>query len=135
MRYIATLSFFAFFFAAVNVAQAQCDCPPVADRPIVTIAAGGTGTTNWTCDNTYVIDGYVFVQDGQVLTIDAGTVVPTPTNEWNDYMVPQYMGRGVDDIILGNGRDLVFNDAPGGNGGGGKGPAMPTSMDSDGLPF
>ena len=75
MRYIATLSLFAFLFASVNVAQAQCDCPPVADRPIVTIAAGGTGTTNWTCDNTYVIDGYVFVQDGQVLTIDAGTVV------------------------------------------------------------
>ena len=75
MRHIATLSFFAFLFASVNVAQAQCDCPPVADRPIVTIAAGGTGTTNWTCDNTYVIDGYVFVQDGQVLTIDAGTVV------------------------------------------------------------
>ena len=75
MRHIATLSFLAFFFASVNVAQAQCDCPPVADRPIVTIAAGGTGTTIWTCDNTYVIDGYVFVQDGQVLTIDAGTVV------------------------------------------------------------
>ncbi|MGB1671432.1 MAG: T9SS type A sorting domain-containing protein [Flavobacteriales bacterium] len=75
MRHIATLSLFAFLFASVHVAQAQCDCPPVADRPIVTIAAGATGTTNWTCDNTYVIDGYVFVQDGQVLTIDAGTVV------------------------------------------------------------
>ena len=75
MRHIATLSLFAFLFASVNVAQAQCDCPPVVDRPIVTVSAGGTGTTNWTCDNTYVIDGYVFVQDGQVLTIDAGTVV------------------------------------------------------------
>ena len=74
MRFNATLLSF-FFFAAANLAQAQCDCPPVADRPIVTVAAGGTGTTNWTCDNTYVIDGYVFVQDGQVLTIDAGTVV------------------------------------------------------------
>ena len=71
-------------------------------------------------------------EKGTYLTL---TVVPTPTNEWNDYMVTQYMGRGVDDIILGNGRDLVFNDAPGGSGGGGKGPAMPTSMDSDGLPF
>ena len=51
---------------------------PACSRPSHrddTIAAGGTGTTNWTCDNTYVIDGYVFVQDGQVLTIDAGTVV------------------------------------------------------------
>ena len=75
MRHIATLSFCAFLFASANVAQAQCDCPPLADRPIVTVSAGGTGTTNWTCNNTYVIDGYVFVQNGQVLTIDAGTVV------------------------------------------------------------
>ena len=75
MRHTATLSFLLFFCALVHVAQAQCDCPPVADRPIVTVSAGATGTTNWTCDNTYVIDGYVFVQEGQVLTIDAGTVV------------------------------------------------------------
>lgn len=47
----------------------------MADRPIVTISAGGTGTTTWTCDNTYVLDGYVFIQAGQVLTIEAGTVV------------------------------------------------------------
>ena len=57
MRHIATLSFFAFFFASVNVAQAQRDCQHESDRPIETIAAGGTGTTIWTCDNTYVIDG------------------------------------------------------------------------------
>lgn len=56
-------------------ASAQCDCPPVAERPIVTISPGGTGTTTWTCDNTYVLDGYVFIQSGQVLTIEAGTVV------------------------------------------------------------
>ena len=62
MRHVATLSLFAFLFASVYVAQAQCDCPPVADRPIVTVSAGGTGTTSWTCDNTYVIDGYVFVR-------------------------------------------------------------------------
>ena len=35
----------------------------------------GTGTTTWTCDNTYILDGYVFVNSGQALTIEAGTVI------------------------------------------------------------
>lgn len=58
--------------------QAQsCDCPPLADRPMVVISddGTGTGTTTWSCDNTYLLDGFVFVNDGQLLTIEAGTVV------------------------------------------------------------
>ncbi len=35
----------------------------------------GTGTVTWTSNNTYLLDGFVFVNDGQVLTIEAGTVV------------------------------------------------------------
>jgi len=62
-------------FALVMVARGQCDCPSLSDRPVVNIAAGGTGTTTWTCDNTYVLEGYVFVQAGQVLTVEAGTVI------------------------------------------------------------
>ena len=72
MKYICTL--FSFLVLA-SVAHSQCDCPPIADRPIVNVASGGSGTTTWTCANTYVLDGYVFVQAGQVLTIEAGTVV------------------------------------------------------------
>ena len=30
-------------------------------------------------------------------------------------MCAQYMGKGTDDVILGNGRDLVFNDNNSGN--------------------
>ena len=75
MRYIATLSFLSLLFGTPSVAQAQCDCPPIGDRPVVNVPSGATGTTTWTCDNTYVLDGYVFVQAGQVLTIGAGTVV------------------------------------------------------------
>jgi hypothetical protein len=37
------------------------------------LAAGNT--VNWTKDNTYVLDGFVFVNDGQTLNIQAGTVV------------------------------------------------------------
>lgn len=35
----------------------------------------GTGTTTWTKDNVYILDGFVFVNDGQTLTIEPGTVI------------------------------------------------------------
>ena len=62
---------------ASTTAIAQCDCPPLNERPevVVTDAGTGTGTTTWTCDNTYLLDGYVFVHEGQTLTIEPGTVV------------------------------------------------------------
>ena len=37
--------------------------------------SGSTGTTTWTSNNTYVLTGYVFVESGQTLTIEAGTTV------------------------------------------------------------
>ena len=38
----------------------------------------GTGTTTWTCDKNYILDGYIFVNGGQALTIEAGTIVKVP---------------------------------------------------------
>ena len=35
----------------------------------------GTGTVIWTSNNVYLLDGFVFVNDGQTLTIEAGTVI------------------------------------------------------------
>jgi len=35
----------------------------------------GTGTVTWTKDREYILEGFVFVNDGQTLTIEAGTVV------------------------------------------------------------
>ncbi|MGB0509511.1 MAG: hypothetical protein ACPGGB_01210 [Flavobacteriales bacterium] len=37
--------------------------------------SGSTGSTTWTANNTYILNGYVFVSAGQVLTIEAGTVI------------------------------------------------------------
>lgn len=34
-----------------------------------------TGDVTWTSENTYVLDGFIFVEDGATLTIEAGTVV------------------------------------------------------------
>jgi len=41
----------------------------------------GTGTVTWTKNNEYILEGLVFVNDGQVLTIEAGTVVRFRTGE------------------------------------------------------
>jgi hypothetical protein len=41
----------------------------------VTDDGSGTGTVTWTSDNVYILDGFVFVNDGQTLTIEAGTVI------------------------------------------------------------
>jgi hypothetical protein len=42
---------------------------------VVTDLGGGTGTVTWTNDKDYLISGFVFVNDGQTLTIEPGTVV------------------------------------------------------------
>jgi hypothetical protein len=42
---------------------------------VISDEGSGTGTTTWTSDNTYILDGFVFVNDGQTLTIEAGTVI------------------------------------------------------------
>ena len=64
----------------------QCDCPPLADRTEIVIsdAGQGTGTATWTCDNTYILDGYVFVNSGQTLTIEPGTVIKGATGAGAD---------------------------------------------------
>lgn len=38
-------------------------------------AGAGTGTVTWTSNNVYLLDGLVFVNEGQVLTIEAGTLI------------------------------------------------------------
>lgn len=46
-----------------------------ADVVTITDDGTGTGTTTWTKDNTYLLNGMVFVNNGQTLTIEAGTVI------------------------------------------------------------
>jgi hypothetical protein len=41
----------------------------------------GTGTVTWTNDKSYTLDGLVFVNDGQTLTIQAGTVIHAKTGQ------------------------------------------------------
>ena len=41
----------------------------------VTTSEEGVGDVTWTSNNTYILDGFVYVNEGQTLTIEAGTVV------------------------------------------------------------
>lgn len=41
----------------------------------ITDDGNGIGTQTWTADNTYILDGFCFVNDGQTLTIEPGTII------------------------------------------------------------
>jgi hypothetical protein len=56
----------------------------IQSQVIITDDGSGTGTTTWTNDNTYVLDGFVFVNEGDVLTIEAGTVIKGSTGSGAD---------------------------------------------------
>ncbi len=60
---------------AVN-ANAQ-NVIPITDADIV-------GDAVWTADNTYVMEGRVFVDDGETLTIEAGTVIKGKPGQGED---------------------------------------------------
>lgn len=48
---------------------------PITDASMRTNMSAGSHHVTWTKSNTYILDGLVFVQDGEVLTIEAGTVI------------------------------------------------------------
>lgn len=50
----------------------------------VTDSGNGTGTTTWTSNNIYLLDGFVFVNSGQTLTIEAGTVIKGKAGQGNN---------------------------------------------------
>src|SRR5688572_22287579 len=57
----------------------------VAEDPAQTIdineSATGVGTTTWESQNTYILNGKIYVMDGQTLTIEAGTVIKGETGQ------------------------------------------------------
>ena len=77
MRRTLLITFIACIAFSTNIGSQCTSCPPLADRTevIITDNGNGTGTTTWTCDNVYKLDGYVFVNPDQILTIEAGTII------------------------------------------------------------
>ena len=49
--------------------------PTSSNTVTITDNGSGTGTTTWTNDKVYLLDGFVFVNSGQTLTIQPGTVI------------------------------------------------------------
>ncbi|MCH1575047.1 MAG: hypothetical protein L7S67_02115 [Flavobacteriales bacterium] len=63
---------------AFNAQAQECGCLPYADRTTVVLTdntGSGTGTQTLSCDNIYLLDGFVYVNEGDVLTIEPGTVI------------------------------------------------------------
>jgi predicted secreted protein len=48
---------------------------PQAEVVEIFTSAGGIGTTTWTKDKIYVLRGFAFVNEGQTLTIEEGTII------------------------------------------------------------
>jgi len=46
-----------------------------SNEVVITDNGSGTGTTTWTNDKVWILDGFVFVNAGQTLTIEPGTVI------------------------------------------------------------
>ncbi|MFW6327631.1 MAG: hypothetical protein ACOC2F_04895, partial [Bacteroidota bacterium] len=53
----------------------------VDNKSFVRDNGSGTGTITWTNDKIWILDGFVFVNDGQTLTIEAGTVIKGRTGQ------------------------------------------------------
>lgn len=54
---------------------------PMPQKMYVTDNGNGTGTTTWRANREYVLEGLVYVNDGQVLTIEAGAVIRAKTGQ------------------------------------------------------
>ena len=60
--------------ALAPAALAQTVCP-AAPAPIVVAAQDITANTTWTRNNIYLLNGFVYVNNGATLTIEAGTII------------------------------------------------------------
>ena len=54
--------------------ETKTTVPPITGGETI-IVTDNTGTTTWSKENVYLLDGFVFVNAGQTLTIEAGTVI------------------------------------------------------------
>ncbi len=85
-------------------------------RPEVTISAGCVGTTTWTNTNTYILDGRVAVCDGEVLTIEAGTIIKGKNGD-GEMASALIVAQGGQIFANGTAADPIIMTAVGDNGG------------------
>ena len=56
-------------------AQAQTACPATASNVVTVAAQTITTNTTWTRNNIYLLNGFVYVDNGATLTIEPGTII------------------------------------------------------------
>lgn len=74
----------------------------ITEEPQATVvevfaSAEGVGTTTWTKDNIYVLRGFIFVNEGQTLTIEPGTVIKGQPGQ----------GTGASALIVSRGATII----------------------------
>ncbi len=69
---------------------------------VITDNGGGTGTTTWYNNKKYILSGLVFVNDGQILTIQPGTVIRSQTGQ----------GSAATALIVSRGGKIFANGTP-----------------------
>jgi hypothetical protein len=101
----------------------ECDDEEERDITIVKVTdfGQGTGDITWTNDKVWLLNGFVFVNEGQSLTIDAGTVVKGASGQ-GERASALIVARGAtidaqgtsdDPIIFTSEADGLFRDANG----------------------
>ncbi|WP_088655539.1 hypothetical protein [Geofilum rhodophaeum] len=66
---------------------------------LITDNGNGIGTTTWTADKNYLISGQVYVNDGQTLTIEPGTIIRAKTGQ----------GEKASALIVARGGKIIAN--------------------------
>ncbi len=67
--------------AGVITNQVQLTVDPVVQVGEVVVNQPITGSVTWRANNTYILDGFVYVMNGASLTIEAGTVIKARTGQ------------------------------------------------------
>ena len=83
-----------------------------AQTQTITASPNGTGTVTWSNDTTYILDGFVFVNSGQTLTIEAGTVIQGKSGQGSDASA-LIVARGAKIIAVGTEKEPIIFTAEG----------------------
>ncbi len=77
-------SLFCFLFPIIillSLPSCRKGSIPLDEYNVIRDTGQGTGTTTWTKNKEYILEGFVFVNPGQTLTIEAGTVIRGRTGQ------------------------------------------------------
>lgn len=75
------LFFIVLLVLALSVQNCRKSDYIIDEEETVRDLGSGTGTVTWTKDKTYLLEGFVFVNDGQTLTIEPGTIIRARTGQ------------------------------------------------------